>query len=54
MGRRIASESKQTVRGGPKPAKVGLHRRLASNALIGCVPTERDNLYILYCGNGQS
>ena len=28
MGRRIASESKQTVRGGPKPAKVGLHRRL--------------------------
>ena len=25
MGRRIASESKQTVRGGPKPAKVGLH-----------------------------
>ena len=27
-GRRIASESKQTVRGGPKPAKVGLHRRL--------------------------
>jgi hypothetical protein len=30
MGRRIASESKQTVRGGPKPAKVGLHRRLAT------------------------
>ena len=29
MGRRIASESKQTVRGGPKPAKVGLHRRLS-------------------------
>jgi hypothetical protein len=29
MGRRIASQSKQTVRGGPKPAKVGLHRRLA-------------------------
>ena len=29
-GRRIASESKQTVRGGPKPAKVGLHRRLRS------------------------
>ena len=28
MGRRIASQSKQTVRGGPKPAKVGLHRRL--------------------------
>jgi hypothetical protein len=28
MGRRIASESKQTVRGGPKPAKVGLQRRL--------------------------
>jgi hypothetical protein len=28
MGRRIANESKQTVRGGPKPAKVGLHRRL--------------------------
>ena len=28
MGRQIASESKQTVRGGPKPAKVGLHRRL--------------------------
>jgi hypothetical protein len=24
----IASQSKQTVRGGPKPAKVGLHRRL--------------------------
>ena len=32
MGRRIASESKQTVRGGPKPAKVGLHRRLVRNA----------------------
>ena len=32
MGRRIASESKQTVRGGPKPAKVGLHRRLALQA----------------------
>ena len=31
MGRRIASESKQTVRGGPKPAKVGLHRRLKSS-----------------------
>ena len=29
MERRIASESKQTVRGGPKPAKVGLHRRLS-------------------------
>jgi hypothetical protein len=28
MGRGIASQSKQTVRGGPKPAKVGLHRRL--------------------------
>ena len=32
MGRRIASESKQTVRGGPKPAKVGLHRRLVRTA----------------------
>ena len=31
MGRRIASESKQTVRGGPKPAKVGLHRRLKAH-----------------------
>ena len=30
MGRRIASESKQTVRGVPKPAKVGLHRRLGT------------------------
>jgi hypothetical protein len=29
-GRRIASQSKQTVRGGPKPAKVGLHRRLST------------------------
>jgi hypothetical protein len=28
MGRRIASQSKQTVRGGPKPAKEGLLRRL--------------------------
>jgi hypothetical protein len=27
-GSRIASQSKQTERGGPKPAKVGLHRRL--------------------------
>ena len=33
MGRRIASQSKQTVRGGPKPAKVGLHRRLALRML---------------------
>ena len=33
MGRRIASESKQTVRGGPKPAKVGLHRRLPLSML---------------------
>jgi hypothetical protein len=30
MGRRIASQIKQTVRGGPKPAKVGLHRRLST------------------------
>ena len=35
MGRRIASESKQTVRGGPKPAKVGLHRRLIGTWLKG-------------------
>ena len=34
MGRRIASESKQTVRGGPKPAKVGLHRRLVVKWLL--------------------
>ena len=34
MGRRIASESKQTVRGGPKPAKVGLHRRLICSKQI--------------------
>ena len=34
MGRRIASESKQTVRGGPKPAKVGLHRRLYLYRLV--------------------
>jgi hypothetical protein len=33
MGRRIASQSKQTVRCGPKPAKVGLHRRLENNTL---------------------
>ena len=37
MGRRIASESKQTVRGGPKPAKVGLHRRLR---LMGLRPSD--------------
>ena len=30
MGKRIASQSKQTVRGRPKPAKVGLHRRLSA------------------------
>jgi hypothetical protein len=36
MGRRIASESKQTVRGGPKPAKVGLHRRLVYSMLVYC------------------
>jgi hypothetical protein len=35
MGRRIASQSKQTVRGGPKPAKVGLHRRLGDRRLNG-------------------
>ena len=32
-GRRIASQSKQTVRGGPKPAKVGLHRRLSGRKI---------------------
>jgi hypothetical protein len=37
MGRRIASQSKQTVRGGPKPAKVGLHRRLVCGGLKGRV-----------------
>ena len=36
MGRRIASESKQTVRGGPKPAKVGLHQP-RSQALPSCL-----------------
>ena len=34
MGRRIASQSKQTVRGGPKPAKVGLHRTIGDYLTI--------------------
>ena len=28
--------------------------RILREAAILVVPTERDNLYILYCGNGQS
>ena len=40
MGRRIASESKQTVRGGPKPAKVGLHRRLHTAGQIDFLSTK--------------
>ena len=40
-GRRIASESKQTVRGGPKPAKVGLHRRLG----FGGPPPENCSIF---------
>jgi hypothetical protein len=41
MGRRIASESKQTVRGGPKPAKVGLHRRLVAYMKVAVWTTFR-------------
>ena len=44
MGRRIASESKQTVRGGPKPAKVGLHRRLQPDPRV-------DLLQVSLCGD---
>jgi hypothetical protein len=43
MGRRIASESKQTVRGGPKPAKVGLHRRLGRTGLW------QENMILIFC-----
>ena len=46
MERRIASESKQTVRGGPKPAKVGLHRRLGfSKRQYFFLYTYRRNLF---------
>ena len=52
MGRRIASESKQTVRGGPKPAKVGLHRRLvytprSDNLIHGVVLIYQDTIKLL-------
>ena len=47
MGRRIASESKQTVRGGPKPAKVGLHRRLRPPPPIEIINNTRGGIVIL-------
>ena len=50
MGRRIASESKQTVRGGPKPAKVGLHRRLGCGMTLG---KSNRNRYLIGCRDHQ-
>ena len=50
MGRRIASESKQTVRGGPKPAKVGLHRRLYKVwSIINTIQPENNLNNTFYC-----
>jgi hypothetical protein len=39
---RIAGQSKQTVRGGPKLAKVGLHRRL-----IFCGTVSKENCILI-------
>ena len=46
MGRRIASESKQTVRGGPKPAKVGLHRRLVRAVVRATIIQSESNIFL--------